>query len=71
MYEETPETPINLNSEENRRVVQRTIARHLVNAYGDKAHFVALENMMSETTLNQEGWRVILTLIDEITGESK
>ena len=71
MYEETPEMPINLNTKENKRVVQRTIARHLVNSYGDRAHLVALQNMMDETALNQEGWRDILSLIDELIGESK
>jgi hypothetical protein len=69
MYEELPEEKINLNSEENRRVVRRVIAKTLIQNHGDKAHLIALQEMMEAK--NEQGWRDILTLIDELTGEKK
>jgi len=69
MYEETPEVQINLNEKENKRIVRQAIAETLIRLHGDKAHLVALQEMMDAK--NEQGWRDILALIDELTGEKK
>jgi hypothetical protein len=63
-------TPIAMNGEENKRIVQRTIAKTLIQNHGDMAHLVALQCMM-DTPHQEKDWRVILGLLDELTGESK
>jgi hypothetical protein len=69
MYEETPEVQINLNEKENKRIVRQAIAETLIRLHGDKAHLVALQELMDAK--NEQGWRDILVLIDELTGEKK
>lgn len=59
------------DQEENKRIIQRTIAKTLILNHGDRAHLVALEEMMDKPE-REKDWRVILDLIDELTkGESK
>ena len=51
--------------------MQMTIARTLILNHGERAHLVALEEMMDSPHQEKE-WRTILDLIDELTkGESK
>lgn len=60
-----------MDEEKNKRVIQLTIARTLILNHGDRAHLVALEEMMTKPE-REKDWRVILDLIDELTkGESK
>ena len=61
---------VSLNNQENLRKVQETIARSLIRNHGDHAHLVALEEMLKDNA-NQNGWRNILNLIDELQGENK
>ena len=63
-------TNVSLNNQENLRKVQETIARSLIRNHGDHAHLVALEEMLKDNA-NQNGWRNILNLIDELKGENK
>lgn len=64
------EAPITLDKETNTRKVQETIARILIRHHGDRAHLEALEEMLKDNA-DQENWRVILDLIDEINKEGK
>ena len=64
-------TPMERDPEKNKRIVQMTIARTLILNHGERAHLVALEEMMDSPHQEKE-WRAILDLIDELTkGESK
>lgn len=56
--------------EENKRIIQTTIARVLIRNHGDRAHLVALEEMMGKPE-REKDWRAVLDLIDELKGESK
>ena len=60
-----------MDEEKNRRIIQTTIAKTLILNHGERAHLVALEEMMDKPE-REKDWRVILDLIDELTkGESK
>jgi hypothetical protein len=62
---------IEMDEEKNRRIIQTTIAKTLILNHGERAHLVALEEMMDKPE-REKDWRVILDLIDELTkGESK
>jgi hypothetical protein len=62
---------ISMDVEVNKRTVQTTIAKTFILNHGDRAHLVALEEMMNKPQQEKE-WRVILDLIDELTkGEEK
>jgi hypothetical protein len=62
---------ISLNDQENFRKIQETIARGLIRIHGDHAHLIALSEMLKDDA-NQEGWRLVLNLIDEFNkGENK
>jgi hypothetical protein len=61
---------ISLNTQENVRKIQQTIARTLIRNHGDHAHLMALEQMLKDNA-NQNGWRSVLDFIDEIQGENK
>ena len=64
-------TPMLTDREMNKRIIQKTIARTLILNHGDRAHLVALEEMMN-TPHQEKDWRAILDLIDELTkGEEK
>ena len=59
------------DQEKNQRIIQTTIARVLILNHGDRAHLVALEEMMQKPE-REKDWRAILDLIDELTkGEEK
>ena len=62
---------IEMDEDKNRRIIQTTIAKTLILNHGERAHLVALEEMMDKPEQEKE-WRVILDLIDELTkGEEK
>ena len=62
---------ISLNDQENFRKIQETIARELIRIHGDHAHLIALTEKLKDDA-NQEGWRLVLNLIDEFNkGENK
>lgn len=57
--------------EKNIRKVRMSIAKTLILNHGDRAHLVALEEMMGKPQ-QEKDWRTILDLIDELTkGEEK
>lgn len=62
---------IEMDEDKNRRTIQTTIAKTLILNHGERAHLVALEEMMDKPE-REKDWRVILDLIDELTkGEEK
>jgi hypothetical protein len=50
---------------------QRAIAKKLLEIHGDKAFMLALIEMEDAHELRRRNWRKILTLMEEMKGETK
>ena len=58
---------ISLNIEDNTKVVQKTIAKRLLDIHGDKAYMLVLIEMDdAEHEPRRQNWREILTLMEQI-----
>lgn len=70
MHEEIEAGPISLNPETNKRVVQKTIAKRLLDIHGEKAYMLVLIEMDdSELEERRQNWREILTFMEQLEKE--
>jgi hypothetical protein len=63
---------ISLNIEDNTKVVQKTIAKRLLDIHGDKAYMLVLIEMDdAHLEARRQNWREILTLMEQIEKEKQ
>jgi hypothetical protein len=66
-------TTVDMDYEKNKALVQKMIAKRLLDIHGDKAFMLVLMEMDGEHIHPQKvvHWREILTLMEEMKGETK
>jgi hypothetical protein len=53
-------------------IMNRVVAKQVIRAHGKGAHLYVLEQMLGESAGQQDNWRQVLDIIDELNkGESK
>ena len=63
---------VSLNIEDNTKVVQKTIAKRMLDIHGDKAYMLVLIEMDDAgDERRRQNWREILTLMEQIEKEQK
>ena len=63
---------ITLDPDLNKRIVQKTIAKRLLDIHGEKAYMLVLIEMDdAEYEPKRQNWREILTLMEQIEKEQK
>ena len=61
-----------MDYEKNKALVQKMIAKRLLDIHGDKAFMLVLIEMDGDIyPQKRENWREILTLMEEMKGETK
>ncbi len=64
-------TPVDMNYEKNKALVQKMIAKRFLDIHGDKAYMLVLIEMDDAHESKRQNWREILTLMEEMKGETK
>ena len=69
---QTKWTPISPDPKLNQMIMNRVVAKQVIRAHGNGAHLYVLEQMLRESAGQQDNWRQVLNIIDELNkGESK
>lgn len=70
MHEEISQRVL-LDINENKKEVQKTIAKRLLNIHGERAYMLALLEMEDGDPRRRENWREILNLMEQLEKEQK